>query len=176
MGADLEPFKANLSHFFSCFSHMPDTRQADRIRYPMPEVLFLVVCSTVSGYETNRSIEEFGNMKLDWLRHYFPFEHGIPHHETIGNIIGLIDKRAFELAFLDWIDLQFGRQAVNAIHIDGKRIKGSVDKSLKNKPSTEGGQHSQLIINAYASDANLVEAQVDASESDSDKEGAESLI
>lgn len=164
------------SHFIKCFNELEDKRNQVRVRYPMQEVLFLVICSVVSGYESNRGIEEFGKLKQTWLRKYFPFTHGIPYHETIGNIIGLIDKQLFESAFIDWVNLQFGKNADALIHIDGKRISGSVDKRLQAKKAIEGGKNAELILNAYASNNNTVVAQINVSESGDEQEGAKRLI
>lgn len=160
----------------SCFGDLEDTRDPVRVRYPMPEILFLVICSVVSGYESNRGIEDFGKLKLDWLRHYFPYKHGIPTHEMIGNIIGMIDKHAFDLAFLSWVELEFGMAASQLIHIDGKRIIGSVDKELQYKAPSQGGDHAEMIMNAYASDTNLVVAQVNVSDTWDEKRGAKQII
>lgn len=164
------------SHFIKCFNKLEDKRNQVRIRYPMQEVLFLVICSVVSGYESNRSIEEFGKLKQTWLRKYFPFTHGIPYHETIGNIIGLIDKQLFESAFIDWVGLQYGIDAEQLIHIDGKRIIGSADKRLQDKKAKDGGKNAELILNAYASTNNTVVAQINVSESGDEQEGAKRLI
>lgn len=163
-------------NFISCFGDMRDERNQIRVRYPMQEVLFLVVCSVVSGYESNRAIEEFGKLKLAWLRNYFPFRNGIPFHETIGNIIGLLKTDVFESAFIKWVALQFGKDEAGLIHIDGKCISSSVDKMRQDKKSSNGGKRASLILNAYASTNNMVVAQMDISKSRDEKEGAKRLI
>ena len=163
-------------HFTRCFEALEDLRASAQMRYPMSEVLFLVICSVLSGYESNRAIEEFGQLKLDWLRQYYPFVHGIPTHETIGNIIGIIDKQSFESSFLKWVQLEFGEQATGLLHIDGKRIRSSANKELQDLPSSQGGQSSALIVNTYASATKLVVAQADVSDSGDEKEGARRLI
>ncbi len=142
----------------------------------MPEVLFLVVSSVISGYEDNRAIEDFGRMKLDWLRQYFPYQNGIPTHGTIGNILGIINTQYFEKAFQQWVKLAFGIESTSLLHIDGKRISGSVDKELQDLPADQGGKSASLIVNAYASDTKIVIAQADVSQSGDEKEGAKRLI
>jgi predicted transposase YbfD/YdcC len=164
------------SHFIECFYDLQDPRTPAQTRYPMQEILFLTVCSVVSGYEQNRAIEEFGKLKIDWLRRYFPYEYGIPTHETIGNVIGLIDKVTFEKAFVDWVKLQFGIDSITSIHIDGKRLRGSADKLLQDKPYKEGGKNAEIIVNAYASDTHITVAQASVAKSGDEKEGARRLI
>ncbi len=164
------------SHFIECFCDLEDPRAPAQTRYQIQEVLFLTVCSVVSGYEQNRAIEEFGKLKIDWLRGYYPYEYGIPTHETIGNVIGLIDKTAFEKAFTAWVKLQFGVETITSIHIDGKRLRGSVDKLLQDKPHQEGGKNAEIIVNAYASDTHITVGQASVCKSGDEKEGAIRLI
>ncbi len=164
------------SHFIECFEDIPDSRDADHVLYPMQETLFLVISSVISGYEENRAIEDFGRLKLDWLRQYFPYENGIPTHGTIGNIIGIIDTQHFEKAFQEWVKLAFGIESSSLLHIDGKRISGSVDKELQDLPADQGGKSGSLIVNTYASDTKVVVAQADVSQSGDEKEGARRLI
>ncbi len=161
--------------FIPYFEQIDDSRDPLRIFFSMREVLFLVVCSVLSGYESNRGIEDFGLLKLEWLRNFFPYEKGIPSHYTIGNVIGLIDKKAFETCFLQWAESQFGIKDWQ-VHIDGKRISSSVDKRLQGKKKKEGGRRANLIVNAYVSASRAVIAQVDVSTSEDEKEGARELI
>ncbi len=142
----------------------------------MAEVLFLVISSVISGYEENRAIEDFGRMKLEWLRQYFPYQNGIPTHGTIGNILSIIDTQYFEKAFQQWVKLAFGIESSSLLHIDGKRISGSVDKELQDLSADKGGKSASLIVNAYASDTKIVVAQADVSQSGDEKEGAKRLI
>ena len=161
--------------FTPYFNRIEDPRKEYRIKYPMIEVLFLVVSSVLSGYESNRGIAQFGELKLDWLRKYFPYKHGIPTHESIGNIIGLIEKKAFEKCFTTWISCHFGLEN-GLIHIDGKRISNSVDRHLQDKKAAVGGKRAEYFLNAYASEENLVVAQINISKSGDEKVGAKELI
>ena len=164
------------NHFSRCFEQLSDSRSEKQVRYPMPEVLFLAVCSVLSGYEANSSIEDFGKLKLEWLRKYYPYANGIPTHETIGNVIGIIDKRAFEQAFRQWVSLVFDSSDMDVLHIDGKRLAASADKELQDVKSSEGGQSANLIVNTYASVSSIVVAQADVSESGDEKQGARQLL
>ena len=164
------------NHFSRCFEQLEDIRSTKQVRYPMQEVLFLAICSVLSGYEANSAIEEFGKLKLEWLRQYYPYTNGIPTHETIGNVIGIIDKRAFEKAFTEWVSRVFGSGDLRVLHIDGKRLKGSANKELQDVKPSEGGQNASLIVNTYASGSSIVVAQADVSQSGDEKQGARQLL
>ena len=55
------------------------------------DVIFLIITGIVSGCEGWKDIYEFGMAKLDWLRQYRSFEHGIPVDDTIARIISALD-------------------------------------------------------------------------------------
>ena len=175
MDSSKEQNKSNRIPFTSYFDEVEDPRDPIRTLYPLQEVLFLAISSVLSGYESNRNIEEFGQLKLDWLRQFFPYAHGIPTHETIGTVIGLIDKKVFENCFNQWVQDRYGLPS-GMIHIDGKRIRSSVDKMLQDKKPSEGGRSAELLVNAYASDTKVVLAQANVSDSGDEKQGAERLI
>ncbi len=70
------------------FAPLPDFRVERNKLYPLPEILLLVVCAVLSGAEGWEAIEEFGKAKLDWLRKFAPFIHGMPSHDCIAYVNG----------------------------------------------------------------------------------------
>ena len=60
------------------FSALKDPRQAWKVLYPLPEVLLTVLCATMAGAEDFADFERWGKRKLDFLRHFLPFERGRP--------------------------------------------------------------------------------------------------
>jgi hypothetical protein len=69
-----------------------DPRQAKKVAYDLVEVLVVVAAVAVlCGADTFVEVEEWAKEKLDWLRGYVKLSNGIPAHDTIGRIFGLID-------------------------------------------------------------------------------------
>ena len=70
-----------------------------------------------------------GHAHLDWLRRFIPLINGIPSHDTISRLFFLIKPKAFQQAFLNWIET-FSIQEDQAgefrfVPIDGKTLGGS---------------------------------------------------
>ena len=169
--------------FYQCIDHLneftdsfDDPRKLSHVRYPLNEVLFLCICSVLSGYESNCGIENFGNLKLEWLRKFYPYRNGVPTHERIGDIIGFLNKKAFELAFTTWSAKYFGAANEFLIHIDGKRLSNSAPRMLQDKKEKDGGQRPEAIVNAYASASGLVVAHNSISEHGDERRGAKEII
>lgn len=111
------------------FDNITDPRIDRTKRYPLIEVIFLIVSAVVSGCEGWKSIRDFGEMKLDWLREYLPYENGIPVDDTIARLIRRLDTKEFESCFIDWMcDVEKATEG-EVIAIDGKTLRRSDDKS-----------------------------------------------
>jgi hypothetical protein len=80
-------------------SDISDIRVQRTKLYPLNEILFLCVCSVISGFEDWDEIADFGEEKITWLRKYLPYENGIPSHDTINRVVSMIDYRSFEKCF-----------------------------------------------------------------------------
>ncbi len=46
--------------------------------HPLPEVLLLVVCGTICDCDDYDLIADWGAARLDFLRRYLPYHHGVP--------------------------------------------------------------------------------------------------
>lgn len=76
------------------FQSIPDPRIDRTKHYPLIEIILLVVSATISGCEGWKSIKDFGDAKLDWLRQFLPFENGIPVDDTIARVMRRLDTKA----------------------------------------------------------------------------------
>jgi hypothetical protein len=79
---DPQPSPSILDHF----SALSDPRQSWRVLYPLPEILLLVLCATVSGMEDFVEISLWREQRLDFLQCSLPYERGIPAHDTLNDV------------------------------------------------------------------------------------------
>ena len=117
------------SDFLSHFAALEDPRVDRTKRYPLIELLFLVVSGTISGCEGWKSIRDFGLLKLDWLREYFPYESGIPVDDTIARVMRKLDTKQFRDCFVNWMQAVSDKTQGDIVAIDGKTLCGSYDAS-----------------------------------------------
>lgn len=115
------------------FSALSDPRQRWRVLYPLPEVLLLVLCATLSGMEDFVEIKLWGEQRLDFLRRFLPFEHGIPAHDTLNDVINGLDAELFKACFVDWVDA-LREQAPDIIAIDGKTSRRTHARAAGREP------------------------------------------
>ncbi len=82
--------------------------------------MFLVISAIASGCEGWQDIEFYGEEKLDWLRKYRPFEHGIPRRHTIARILRSVVAESLLEALALWINEQRTSHNKPIIAFDGK--------------------------------------------------------
>ena len=101
------------------FSALDDPRQRGKVLTPLPEIMVLILCATLSGAEDFVETQACGSTKLPFLRGILPLNHGIPAHDTPGDVMNALDGDLFAAAFTAWVD---GRREAepDIAAIDGK--------------------------------------------------------
>jgi len=130
----------------------PRCNKRNTVHHPLVEMMFLVISAVISGMNTWADIESFGEEKLGWLQKFFPYEHGIPWHGTLGRVFARLDNQAFGQYFIEWIDSLRERTNNEVIAVDGKRMRGSYDKS--------SGKAAIHMVSAYATNQQLCLGQL----------------
>ncbi len=111
------------------FSGIKDPRVDRNKKYPMGEIIFLVLVGAIAGVESWRGLELVGNEKLPFLRKYLPYVHGICSHQTISRVFSLLSPKLFEMVMVKIFSQIFPGGERDIIAIDGKTLKGSANKS-----------------------------------------------
>ena len=112
----------------AAFAELDDPRTR-RCRYPLQELLLVAFAGVASGAEDWVSVAEWGQIKLDWLRRFLPFAHGIASHDTFNRVFALLDAQSFEDCFIAWMQPLCTTLATAGsgatIAVDGKSVRGS---------------------------------------------------
>lgn len=135
------------------FSGIEDPRIDRNKKFPLHEIIFLVLCSALCNAASWRGMEIFGEERIDFLRRFFPFSQGIPSHQTIGRVFSLLRPKSFELFFQVWASEMSGPNNGKHIAIDGKTSRGSSDKSK--------GKQALHLLHAFAVDSGITLAQLE---------------
>ncbi len=113
--------------FLSHFSALQDPRQATKVLYPLAEILLLMLCATIAGADDFVEIHLWGNEHQDFLRRFLPYDHCIPSHDTLCDVIAAIDPELFKSCFLAWVEA-LRADTPEVIAIDGKTSRRSHDR------------------------------------------------
>jgi len=138
--------KSLLDHF----SALKDPRQSWRVLYPLPEILLLVLCGTLSGMEDFVEVALWGKERLAFLRRFLPYERGIPSHDALNDLFNALDAALFRDCFATWVETLRDTDP-EIIAIDGKTSRRSHARSKGRMPLH--------LVSAWASRQRLVLGQ-----------------
>ncbi len=136
--------------FLYHFDKLEDPRIDRKKLYPLAEILLIVLCGSICGAQSWRDFVTFGEEKVDYLRRFLPFEHGVPSKNTFARVLSSLEPSLFKECFIEWIQ-SFQLAVREVIAIDGKTLRGSVDKATE--------QSAIHLVSAFATASKLVLGQ-----------------
>lgn len=149
--------RSQLRTLLEHFAAIGDPREAAKVRYPLREVLFLVVAATIADCEDYDEIAAWGQAHLGLLRRYSEYHFGTPCEDWLRVVMNRVDPALFQACFTDWAK-GLRPDAPDLIAIDGKTSRRSHDRA--------NGRRALHLVSAWATTERLVLAQ----EAVSDKE------
>jgi len=90
-----------LEGFKNFAQKVPDHRINRKKLHSVSEILFLTFTALICGCEGWQDIEQFGKLKIDLLRKFYPYVHGIPSDDTIRRFFRALDPTKFREAFIE---------------------------------------------------------------------------
>lgn len=142
----------HMDELLASFNEIEDPRVNRRKLHSVAEILFLVLCAVLCGVDGWRGVEEFGNDREEWLKKYFPYEYGIPSHQTIGRVMSVLKPKCLVKAYTQFLAELFGCNEEEIIALDGKTLRSSFDKASGQKPLH--------ILNAWAVNSGICLGQL----------------
>ena len=137
------------------FSALDDPRQAAKVLYPLPEIIVLLLCATLAGADDFVEMTLWGARNLAFLRRLRPYAHGIPSHDTLGEVIRALDPDLFKNCFASWVEgLRTSEPDMltpDVIAIDGK--------TSRRTHARKTGREPLHLVSAWASRQRLVLGQ-----------------
>jgi predicted transposase YbfD/YdcC len=134
------------------FGMLPDPRVERTKKHKLLDIIAIAMCGVISGADNWVEIEEFGQIREAWLREFLELPNGIPSHDTFGRVFAQLDAEAFRRSFIDWVRAVHTLTAGQVIAIDGKTMRGSLDKT--------NGKAALHVVSAWASENALVLGQL----------------
>ena len=149
----------DLPSLISSLSLIDDRRSNKNKRYPLPLLLLIAFCSSISKYDSWYTMQDYAQAPEASLRELYKqlfgeeLEHVTPTHDTLNRALQLIPHQVFKQAYQDWISaLLRWDDETRQICIDGKTMRGV----KKLSPNTEShivsayDPHLQLVLSVDA--------------------------
>ena len=134
------------------FGTLDDPRTGYLCEHKLIDILTIALCALICGAETWVDVASFGEEKRAWLQTFLELPHGIPSHDTFGDVFARLDTQQFERCFASWMEAVCDLTLGQVIAMDGKTLRRSHDK-----PAGKAAIH---MVSAWASANRLVLGQV----------------
>lgn len=119
------------TNFMDELSQINDERSEKNQLHTASEILFLASCSALCGGDGWQDMEDFDELRLDFLRDYFTSKNGAASNDTCRRFFRTCDLGTFEKCFRDWVGTLAKIDQPQVIAIDGKSSRHSFDDSKK---------------------------------------------
>jgi predicted transposase YbfD/YdcC len=117
------------------FGQLSDPRINLKKKHLLIDIVIMSVLAVLSGAESWDAIELYGRENRAFLKQILRLPNGIPSHDTINRVFGIINAHHFERLFTQWSNnLKNSGLLERVIAIDGKLLRGSKDNFHDKSP------------------------------------------
>ena len=120
--------------FFESLIDIEDPRQFKKVKYPINEVIGMVLIASLGNANEWTEIEVFCKLHEALLKKYFKLENGIPSHDTFQRVMGMIEPNIIQQIQVIWneyLSHNDGEGIKKILNIDGKTMRGSRTEDKK---------------------------------------------
>ena len=120
--------------FFESLADIEDPRQFKKVKYPINEVVGMVLIASLGNANEWTEIEVFCKLHQTLLKKYFKLENGVPSHDTFQRVMGMIEPNIIQQLQIMWneyVSQNDGEGIKKILNIDGKTMRGSRTEDKK---------------------------------------------
>ena len=125
------------------FETLEDPRIDRCKRHQLLDIIAIAICAVICGADSWVYIELFGKSKLEWFQTFLELPHGIPSHDTFGDVFSRLDPEQFQQCFMAWTQAVSDLIPGEVVASDGKTVRRSHDRNA--------GQRAIHLVSAWAS-------------------------
>lgn len=114
--------------------YIEDPRQQSKVRHTLKDILVIVLFATLSNADDWVEIALFAESCKEYLKRYIKLENGVPSHDTIRRVMGLVSPELLQQLYGRWQELlsrNEGEAIKKIICIDGKTMRGNKKEGKK---------------------------------------------
>lgn len=109
---------------FSILERVEDPRRNHLKEHSLACIFYITIAAVLGGAESWNEVSEFGRLREDFFRSRIKNFRDVPSHDTFNRVFSLLDPKALEQGFREWIREICGKYK-GVVCIDGKEIRGA---------------------------------------------------
>lgn len=157
---------------FATLATVEDPRAGNAI-HPLENVLFICIVGVLCGADGFVQVERMARLKRGLLEEYLDLSSGLPTHDTLSRVLAALAPDAFRSAFQRFIAQLTGQPLDDVIQIDGKTLRGALNKRQAAQARAEDQVH---MVSAFSRDRNVVLGQLRSAAVANEEHAARQLL
>ena len=82
-----------------------DVRQEKKVRHKLKDIIVIVLFATLANVNDWVEMEYFAHYHQEYLRKYIELKNGIPSHDTLCRVMGMITSETLQELYSKWQEL-----------------------------------------------------------------------
>jgi len=141
--------KTQFVSLITILEEVPDSRVTATVDHDLPDILTIALCTILSGGDSFYDMEEFGEVRLAWLKTFLRLRHGAPTHDTYNRVFQSLDPEQFSDCLARWTQSVRTVLGGEVVALDGKTLRRALNK----------GEDPRVIVSAWATESGLLLGQ-----------------
>lgn len=141
--------KTQLVSLITILEEVPDPRVTATVDHDLPDILTIGLCTVLCGGESFYDMEEFGEVRLDWLKTFLRLRNGAPTHDTYNRVFQALAPEKFGDCLARWTQSVRAVLAGEVVALDGKAVRRALNR----------GEDARVIVSAWATESGLLLGQ-----------------
>ncbi len=124
----------DIQELFEKLERINDPRQSWKVKHKLCDAVAIVLISSLADANEWEEIQMFALANEEILRQYLELPNGIPSHDTIQRIMGIIEPNVLQGFVREWNELVSAEEKGTLrkiLNLDGKTMRGSGDATHK---------------------------------------------
>lgn len=125
-----------MNELLDWMDYIEDVRQERKVRHQLKDIIVIVLFATLANVDDWVEMEYFAHYHQEYLKKYVELKNGIPSHDTLCRVFGMISPDVLQQLYQKWQELlnrNEGEAIKKIICIDGKTMRSN--KRKEGKPS-----------------------------------------
>ena len=141
--------KTRLVSLLTILEEVPDPRDTAMVDHDLPDLLTIALCTILCGGDSFYDMEEFGEVRLDWLKTFLRLRNGAPQHDTYNRVFQALDPEKFGACLARWTQSVRAVLGGEVVALDGKAVRRALNQ----------GEDPRVIVSAWATESGLLLGQ-----------------
>ena len=123
-----------MNELLEWLEYIEDVRQERKVKHKLKDIIVIVLFATLANVDDWVEMEYFAHYNEEYLKRYIKLENGIPSHDTLCRVFGMLQPEILQQLYKKWQELlnkNEGEALKKIICIDEKTMRGNRSKESK---------------------------------------------